>query len=377
MPIYDRYLLQLFVKVLLVCFFSITGLYVVIDACNNLDEFLNYGRRMGGVLPVLTDYYSARVPWFFDQISGLLTLIASMFAVTWLRRTNEMTALQAAGISAIRITRPLLAAAVVVSLLAAANREVVIPQVRDKLTRNAQNWLGEAGRPVEPVTDNRSGILISGRHVIAAEQRIEQATCRLHRRLGSFGRKIEAENAYYRAADAQHPAGYLLDGVDPDSIAGVPTAHLHGQPVIFSPLDTPWLEPDQCFLVSEIGFQQLAGGSQWRSLASTGELVAGLRNPSLTYGLDTRVTVHSRIVQPLLDLSLLFLGLPLVLTRENRNLFVAAGWCLLIVIGFIMVVIACRAMGSSGYLLSPVTAAWLPLLIFGPIATFVSQPIWE
>ncbi len=176
MPIYDRYLLQLFVKVLLVCFFSITGLYVVIDACNNLDEFLNYGRRMGGVLPVLTDYYSARVPWFFDQISGLLTLIASMFAVTWLRRTNEMTALQAAGISAVRITRPLLAAAVVVSLLAAANREVVIPQVRDKLTRNAQNWLGEAGRPVEPVTDNRSGILISGRHVIAAEQRIEQAT---------------------------------------------------------------------------------------------------------------------------------------------------------------------------------------------------------
>ncbi len=129
--------------------------------------------------------------------------------------------------------------------------------------------------------------------------------------------------------------------------------------------------------MSEIGFQQLAGGSQWRSLASTGELVAGLRNPSLTYGLDTRVTVHSRVVQPLLDLSLLFLGLPLVLTRENRNLFVAAGGCLLIVIGFIMVVMACRAMGSSGYLLSPVTAAWLPLLIFGPIATFVSQPIWE
>jgi len=377
MHTFDRYLLKLFVKVLLVCFFSITGLYVVIDACNNLDEFLSYGRQLGGVLPVLTDYYSARVPWFFDQISGLLTLIAAMFAITWLRRTNEMTALQAAGISAARITRPLIAAAIVVSLLAAANREYVIPQVRSKLTRNAQNWLGDSAQSVEPITDNQTGILISGRHLYASDQRIEQATFRLHRRLGGFGRKLEAAEAFYRTPTGDRPGGYLLDGVDPKKLAELPSAVADGEPAILSPFDTPWLEPDQCFVVSNVTFSQLAGGSQWRQLASTPELVAGMRNPSLTYGLDSRVTVHSRIIQPLLDLSLFFIGLPLVLTRENRNVFVAAGWCLVVVILFITVVIACRAMGASGYLLAPVIAAWLPLLIFAPTAAIVSHPIWE
>ena len=35
------------------------------------------------------------------------------------------------------------------------------------------------------------------------------------------------------------------------------------------------------------------------------------------------------------------------------------------------------AAGGSGGLLSPVSAAWLPLLIFAPLATAVSYPIWE
>ena len=377
MQTYDRYLGRLFIKVLVVCFLSITGLYVVIDACSNADEFMDYGKRQDGMLPVLTEYYSARVPWFFDQISALLTLIAAMFAINWLKRHNEMTALMAAGIPNWRIVRPLVWAAVIVSLLAAANREFVIPQVRDKLTRNAQDWLGEQARTVEPVLDNQSGVLISGRYTYANEQRIERATFRLHQPLGDFGRKLEASNAYYQPATAVHPGGYLLRQVDPQQIEGVGTARLRGEPVIFSPLDTAWLEPDACFVVSAVTFDQLSGGSQWRQLASTVELIKGTRNPSLSFGSDARVTIHSRIVKPMLDMSLFLIGLPLVLSQKNRNIFVAAGWCLLLVVGFVMVLMICHAMGSSGYLLSPVTAAWVPLLLFAPLATAASSPIWE
>ena len=70
MPTFDRYLLRLFLKVLLVCFVSLTGLYIVIDVFNNLDEFVGYAKQDGAA--VFTDYYSARVPWFFDRISGLI-----------------------------------------------------------------------------------------------------------------------------------------------------------------------------------------------------------------------------------------------------------------------------------------------------------------
>ncbi len=377
MQTFDRYLLRLFLKVLLVCFLSITGLYVVIDACNNLDEFIGYGKQQGSVLPVLTDYYSARVPWFFDQISGLLALIAAMFAVSWLRRSNEMTALMAAGVPTSRIVRPLIAAALVVAVLAAANREVVIPSVRDKLTRNAQDWLGENARSLEPILDNHSGILISGRYTYAGQQRIERPTFRLHRQLGRFGRKLEGDNAYYHPPRPDRPGGFLLQGVDPAELAERPTATLDGQPLIFSPGDTDWLGPDECFVVSDITFDQLAGGSQWRRLASTADLISGVRSPGLTYGADAQVAIHSRLVQPFLDMSLFFIGLPLVLTRENRNIFLAAGWCLLLVVVFLMVVMVCRAMGANGYLLGPALAAWCPLFVFAPIAAAVSASIWE
>jgi len=377
MQTYDRYLIRLFVRVLVICFISITGLYVVIDACSNADEFMDYGKQQNGLLPVLADYYSSRVPWFFDQISALLALIAAMFAVAWLKRSNEMTALMAAGIPSSRIIRPLIFAALTVSLMAAVNREVLIPQVRDKLTRNAQDWMGQQAKTVEPVNDNQTGILINGRHTIAFDQRIERPIFRLRRKLGDFGRKLEAANAYYQARNDQHPAGYFLSDVDPEQLEGIATASLDGQPVIYSPLDTEWLKPTECFVVSAVSFDQLSGGSQWRQLASTVDLIQGVRNPSLSFGLDARVTIHSRVVKPMLDMSLFLIGLPLVLSQKNRNIFVAAGWCLLLVVGFVLILMICHAIGANGGLLSPVAAAWLPLLIFAPMATAVSYPVWE
>ncbi len=378
MSTFDRYLLRLFVKVLLACFVSMVGLYVVIDGFGNLDEFIGYGRVQGGLHKVVADYYSARVPWFFDLASGLLALVAGMFAITWLQRTNELTALMAAGITTKRIVRPLLAAAVVVALIAAANREFVIPTVRDKLVRNAQDWLGNTAHKVDPVTDNRTDILIGGRASIAAEQRIQDPTFTLHRQQGEFGRKLVAENAFYHSPTTDRPGGYLLEGVSqPGNHAEIASVNQDGEPVILSSSDTKWLLPNQLFVASEVTFSDLASGPQYRQYASTGELVTGLRNPSLDFGLSTRVAMHARFVQPFLDVTLFVLGLPLVLTRQNRNVFVAAGLGVGVVIAYFLVLIVCQALGSSGLLMSPALAAWAPLIILAPTAAFLSQPIWE
>jgi lipopolysaccharide export system permease protein len=378
MSIFDRYLLRLFGKVLGVCFLSMVGLYIVIDAFGNLDEFLGYGEDQGGLFAVLGAYYSARIPWFFDHISALLALVAGMFAVTWLQKTNELTALRAAGITTKRLVRPLLAAAVVVSLVAAVNRELVIPEIREKLVRNAQDWLGDAPNKVDAVTDNRTDILIGGRASFAAEQRIQDSSFTLHRPIGEFGRKLVAENAFYQPATADHPGGYLLDEViQPDEHAELGSATIDGETIIFSSSDTEWLKPNQLFVASDVTFTDLACGAQYREFASTGELVKGLRNPSLDFGLRTRVHMHSRFVQPFLDVTLFVLGLPLVLSRQNRNVFVAAGMCVGIVLAYFAVMLGCQAIGASGFLLSPALAAWAPLLILAPTAAAISQPIWE
>jgi lipopolysaccharide export system permease protein len=377
MRIIDRYLLRQFIKAFMVFFVSLTGLYIVIDAFGNLDEFISYGEQQGSLLAVLIEYYGARALTFFDLTSGVLMLVAAMFTVTWLQRSQEMTALMAAGISKGRIVAPILVAVAVVSVLAALNREFLIPRYQDKLSRNAQDWMGENARPVHPRYDVETDIYIGGMHTFANESRIEKPNFLLPPRLSEFGSRLIAENAYYRRPAPERPGGYLLCGVTQPEDLEDRTNIIDGEiPVILMPKQTPWLEPDQCFVVSQLAFEHLEGGAAWRRYSSTWDLIRGLRNPSVGFGPDVRVTIHARFVQPILDMALLFLGLPLVLTRGQRNVFSAIALGGFVVGTFFTVVITCHALGTN-YLLSPALAAWIPLMIFVPLAVWMAEPLRE
>ena len=377
MTILDRYLLRTFAKVLIVSFLSLTGLFIIIDLFGNLEEFISYAERQGSLLTVLSDYYGARVLSFFDRISGLLALIAAIFTITWFQRTNELTAVMAGGISKARVVRPLIIATAVVALAAAANREVTLPRVRDKLSRNAQDWLGETAKRMNPRRDNQTNILLGGKATLAAHQQIVQPSFRLPSAFSQFGRQLAARQGTYLPPTPDRPGGYLLEGVtQPDNVSALDTGHLGEKPVILTARQHAWLKDQQCFVVSDVTFDQLAADVAWQQYSSTADLIAALRNPSLDYGQDARVTVHRRFVQPVLDIALLFLGLPLVLTRSNRNLFVAAAQCLLVVAGFFLVVLASQAMGTT-VTISPALAAWLPLIIFLPAAYVSAARRWE
>ena len=84
--------------------------------------------------------------------------------------------------------------------------------------------------------------------------------------------------------------------------------------------------------------------------------------------MSLQVLLHERIIRPPLDFSLILLGLPLVVNRRGRNLFVMIGAAMLTVLVFFMIKTLANAMGGGGYLLAPAMAAWLPLLLIGPVA---------
>jgi lipopolysaccharide export system permease protein len=378
MTVVDRYLLKLYIKVLLISFVTGAGLFIVIDGFNNTDEFLSYGKRHAlGTAGVLVEYYGPRLLQLFDQVVGLLAMLAAAFVLSLLTRSNELTALLAAGIGPARILRPLLVASFVVALLGAVNREVGLPKVRERLSRNAQDWLGERGRKCTPKYDIRTDILIAGQATVANEKRISEPLFRLPPELAAWGRQIAAANAYYQPATAEHPAGYWLRGVrQPANLAELPSQSLGTDRVLFSPADSPWLKADECFVASVVTFEQLAVGSSWRQNLSSWELITGLRGQTIEPGADVRVTLHARFVQPLLDVSLVLLGIPLVLRRSGRNIFLAAGIAGGLAFAMLAAVLVCHALGKS-YLLGATLAAWLPLLVFGPLAYALARPLWD
>lgn len=381
MAILDRYLLKQYVQVFFICMFSLTGLYVVIDGFTNLEEFINYAEKAkSSLLLVMAEFYAYQSLTFFDRTCGTLTLVSAMFTVTWIQRHNELTAIEAAGIPKARVIRPLIAAAILIGLVAAANREIVIPQFKDQLSLRARDLAAGGLKSMQPRFDSETKVFFQSGQLKTREQTILKPNFVLPQKFQGPIKQLSAEEAVCMPADGDRPAGYLLKNLAPNStLDNDPTLMQGDRPVLITPRDGSWLQPGQCFLVSNVDFDQLEGGMAWKQFSSTYTLVRGLRNGSLNFAEDVRMTIHARIVQPLLDMTLLFLGLPLVLGRGNRNMFVAIGMCLAVTVGFMLVVLGCQYLGTSLLIprFGPAEGAWLPLLIFVPVAVGLAEPLLE
>src|SRR5699024_9122708 len=107
----------------------------------------------------------------------------------------------------------------------------------------------------------------------------------------------------------------------PKGMAKMSSLQVDGRLVIATGRDAPWLKPDEVFVASQVKFPLLASGSKWRNYASISELMGELRNPAANAGNDVRVTIHSRLTQFFMDGTLVFLGLPVMLSRRSRNVF--------------------------------------------------------
>lgn len=373
MTILDRYMLRHFVQIFVICFISLAGLYVVIDAFQHLDSFTAYAEDHGGMMSIMAEFYAYQSFDLYDRTSGILAMIAAMFTLIWLQRHHEMTAMLAAGISKFRIAKPVILAVITLSILAAVNREMVIPKVRNELTRDSKDLSGSQYRDLEARYDGQTDILIGGEKSVTAERRIVKPTFILPNTLARYGKQLVAESAYYREASADHPAGYLLQGVTvPSNINKLKTLRQGEREVIITSREAPWLRSGEAFVVSNLPFDLLANGSQWRRYASISELLDELHQPSAEPGADLKVAVHGRLLQPFMDSTMLMLGLPLMLSRRQRNIFFSISICLGAALAFSVVDLACQSMGDLG-LLRPTLAAWIPLLVFVPVAVGMSH----
>jgi lipopolysaccharide export system permease protein len=368
LAIFDRYLLASFFRVWLVAFCCFAGLYVVVDLFNHLDDLLVQGEQSEGVFFLLCSYYGPRLLVLAERTSAVLSLVAALFVLSWLQRTNELTAVEAAGVTRWRVVRPLLAASVVVSFVTIANRELVIPRYQQQLVRSAQDWSPQSWQPIIPQYDSSTDVYLQGRAANLAEQRIDKPLIRLPPALAAWGRQLQADEAIYEQATADHPSGYRLRGVKiPEDIATRSNVTVGGRIILYAPAETPWLQPDECFVVSQLEIEHLVAGDARRRYGATAELIADLQRGGVDYGADVRVAVHSRLLQPVLDVLLFFTGLPVVFVRRTASVYVAIGHAMLLVAGYMSIVLAAQTLGNH-YLLSPALAAWAPVLVFTPVA---------
>ncbi len=235
-----------------------------------------------------------------------------------------------------------------------------------------------------PAYDKSAGILIEGEGLRSEQGKIEKPTFRLYASYPDFGDVVEGESALWIEASGDRPSGYRVNGVTkPEQIdrlasghvtltgdegAGMRSTVVAGRPVLLTSRDHDWITPGECFIVTTLNPEVLRDNPRSTRMAPLPELMRRIRNPSIHTSDALKVMLHERILRGPMDMCLVLLGLPLVVNRGDKRLFNVVGQAMGVVLIFFALKTTAGGMGSSGSLLTPALAAWIPLILMGPFA---------
>ncbi len=354
----DWLLIKGYFKAYAVCLVSLLSLYIVIDLFMNLDEFTSRHQTLGAAAQHILSYYGYRTTKFFDQLCEPIVLLSAMFTIALMQRSNELIPLLSAGVSTRRVVLPVLVSAWIMLSLAVANCEFLIPRIANKLSLEKDDPDGGKEVWVHGVYDHNR-VLINGDRGLRKGMIVKPFYCTIPGNIGGHLIEVSAAEGRYipKEEGSQYSGGWLLTGATPAEIPGWERKD------ILEPID-----PGKYFLHNpEVDFDSITRQAKWFQLASTARIYEELQRPDTLRVPQMAVLFHMRLTRPILGMILVFMGLSVILTDQNRNVFISAGLCLVLCALFFAAIFASRQLGDSD-ILSPALAAWLPVLIFGPIA---------
>ena len=123
MKILDKYLIKHFFPSYLLAMLTFSFFYCLVDLLSNLSKFIDKGAQIIDV----AKFYGFFLPSLWMKLSPLAVLIGVWFSIGHLAEDREIMAMRLSGISAIRITMPLLISGFVISLLYLGMNTILLP----------------------------------------------------------------------------------------------------------------------------------------------------------------------------------------------------------------------------------------------------------
>jgi len=374
MKILDRYVLVSFLKNYLISLMVLIGLYVILDMVFNFDELaeLKASEQQGtlaawAVAWSIVDYYFHQSFLIFVHLSGIIPVVAAAFTFIRMSRFNELTAILAAGVSLLRVAAPVIFCGVVINiLLLPITQELIIPSMIPKLTLKHDELAENKTKSfqIRAMQDKNNSLLNAGRYTPGADGKPASiAVVDVIERDADYrpSSHITADHAEY---DPSLGGWKLTNGL---RISGLLAGQVRSRP---EPVEL-WkssINPEEIALYRSGDFVDLL------PTAKINELLARPKS----YGTTSLMRVkHFRLAQLLMNIILLLLAIPCVLTREPGTLKqgalkagILSGLCM--AIAFIMRQVAGNPPAGEKWInLWPALMAWVPIFIFLPIAMFL------
>jgi lipopolysaccharide export system permease protein len=357
MKLLDRLLLRNYLKAYLICLVSLLTLYVVVDLFTNLDDFSEHHKTLADVLKHIGTYYGFKVAQIFDRLCEAIVLMGATFTMAWVQRSNELLPLLSAGVSTRRVVRPVLFGACATLGLSVANQEFIIPRIGFYLSQSRNDPWGKLEVPVHG-TFEPNRIHIDGHTGLRDGMVVHTFYVVIPSEIGGYPVNLTARQARYipRDGDKRRTGGWLLTDTKP------PTLDNWNNPVL------EMIDPGKYFLKTEVvDFDVITRSLTWFNFASTLRLSRELDRPDTSRLAAMAVLFHMRLTRPILGMLLVVMGLSVILRDQNRNVFISAGMCLCVCAMFFAAQFACKQLGDND-IVAPALAAWLPVLVFGPMS---------
>jgi lipopolysaccharide export system permease protein len=400
MKILDRYVLVSFLKNYLISFMVLVGMYIVLDMVFNFDELVDVkGATATGqeqtllsTMADIGDYYFYQVFLFFVYLSGIIPVVAAAFTLIRLSRFNELTALLAAGVPLLRVAMPIIVAGMVLNGLLIADQELVIPTMIPKLTRSHDEMHRTDAKsfPILAMQDDRHSLVRVGKYTPATDKSPPtMQIVDITERREKTEPVNDAKGNPKIGPDGKPMTRKVMEGVAHITAdSGVWNEAKHGWDLVngkqqFGLSDDVSVEPGSGeakydFYQSNVTPEEIAlyRSGDWVELLSTARIEELILRPG-SYGQTHLLRVkHWRFTQPIMNVILLLLAIPCVLTREPGKLKSAATKCLALAgLGMGAIFVSHQVAGKppSPELAQvwPAYAAWAPVFIFGPLAVFL------
>jgi lipopolysaccharide export system permease protein len=356
MKILDKYVAKNFLVGYGIALCVLIGLRIIIDLFVNLDQFTQHAELTAlAVLKNIFIFYSLNVTLYFRDFAGMMTVVAAAFSLGKMVRLNELVAIMASGVSLKRVIGPILVLALLLTGLLVINQEILIPLLGDKLTRSQDDIPGQESYDVWFIADADGSLFCAPRFDVKTSTLHEPTIVRRAEVKPGIWQVIGRISAE-KAVDVNNTGNWVLtkgrfikkgSGEDPQPVASYKSD--------VTAKDIPVRRTAR--YIGLLGSRQLAALAAQR---------AKIRDLPELYSQK-----HFRITDPIINLVMLMVSLPVLVCREPKSMKSAVMISFGLTTACFIATFVCKMLATEPVLFGKVMVqlwAWLPIFIFVPIA---------
>jgi lipopolysaccharide export system permease protein len=350
-----RYITAEFLKIFAICLAGFIMVFLLVEMTDKMKLYFQHSPS--GVMMV--KYFLVKVPGYLFYAIPLAILMGGMLSLMMMARNSEIIAMQANGIDALSVARPVLLIGVLASLIMFVANETVIP------------WSNSESERIQRVIEGKEDTTFFKRDQIwmrspdsiiliqkfdKSQQTLERVSIVRWNGNYDFTERIFADKAKWWDKQKQ----WVFYGINRTTRTPDGKFHVDSLPSAVVALKH-----------SPADFDRVEKVAKEMNLTQLGDYIDKLTEEGQA---PTRYVVdwHDKISFPLVCLIMAALSVPFAVRVNPRGGGVAVGLALSLIVAFSYWIVHTMfiALGHGGYI-PPILAAWAANVVFGLTATIL------